>query len=123
MWPGGFHGRSRSYRASFLPAAVLPAHARSISAMPYYFAGWAWCSSDYMLVAARVELRRMLFMTAGSVVVSAEVAGYVIVKLREKLAALALAASMIPAGLTMVLGVAKAAPCFSLADVARYLDP
>jgi 4-amino-4-deoxy-L-arabinose transferase-like glycosyltransferase len=35
----------------------------------------------------------------------------------------ALAASMIPAGLSMVIGVAKTAPYFSLADVARYLNP
>jgi hypothetical protein len=30
---------------------------------------------------------------------------------------------MIPAGLSMVIGVAKTAPYFSLADVARYLNP
>jgi len=33
------------------------------------------------------------------------------------------AASMIPAGLSMVVAVAKTAPYFSLADVARYLNP
>jgi hypothetical protein len=42
---------------------------------------------------------------------------------REKLAAVALAVSMIPAGLSMIVGVAKTAPYFSLADVARYLNP
>ena len=30
---------------------------------------------------------------------------------------------MIPAGLSMVVGVAKTAPYFSLADVARFLNP
>src|SRR5437899_10312602 len=30
---------------------------------------------------------------------------------------------MIPAGLSMVVGVAKTSPYFSLADVARYLNP
>jgi hypothetical protein len=44
-------------------------------------------------------------------------------KQHGKLAAVALAASMIPAGLSMVIGVAKTAPYFSLADVARYLNP
>jgi hypothetical protein len=48
---------------------------------------------------------------------------YLIFKKREKLAGIALAASMIPAGLSMVVGVAKTAPYFSLADVARYLNP
>jgi hypothetical protein len=58
-----------------------------------------------------------------SFVVFSFVALYFIFKQRAKLAAVALAVSMIPAGLSMVIGVAKTAPYFSLADVARYLNP
>ena len=48
---------------------------------------------------------------------------YCIFKRREKLAAVALATAMIPGGLSMIEGVARTAPYFSLADVARYLNP
>jgi len=51
------------------------------------------------------------------------VALYFIFKRREKLAAMAMAASMIPGGLTMMEAVAEVAPYFSLAEVARFLNP
>jgi 4-amino-4-deoxy-L-arabinose transferase-like glycosyltransferase len=41
---------------------------------------------------------------------------------RELLAATAIAAAMVPAGLAMIDGVARMAPYFSLADVARFLN-
>jgi len=65
----------------------------------------------------------MLVIAAVSFVFFSIIAFYFILKQREKLAAIALAVSMIPAGLSMVVGVAKTAPYFSLADVARYLNP
>jgi hypothetical protein len=65
----------------------------------------------------------MLVITAVSFVFFSIIALYFLFKQREKLAAIALAASMIPAGLSMVVAVAKTAPYFSLADVARYLNP
>jgi hypothetical protein len=65
----------------------------------------------------------MLVITAISFVFFSIIALYFILKQHGKLAAVALAASMIPAGLSMVIGVAKTAPYFSLADVARYLNP
>ena len=71
----------------------------------------------------RRGLRPMLVITAVSLVFFSLIALYLIFKQRGKLAAIALAASMIPAGLSMVVGVAKTAPYFSLADVARYLNP
>ena len=83
----------------------------------------AWKALDDMPVSAWVALRPMLVITAVSFVFFATVAVYFIFKQRGKLAAVALAASMIPAGLSMVIGVAKTAPYFSLADVARYLNP
>ena len=83
----------------------------------------AWRALHDMPVSAWVALRPMLVITAVSFVFFSSIALYFIFKQREKLAAIALAASMIPAGLSMVIGVAKTAPYFSLADVARYLNP
>jgi hypothetical protein len=83
----------------------------------------AWKALDDMPVSAWVALRPMLVITAISLVFFSIIALYLILKQHAKLAAIALAASMIPAGLSMVIGVAKTAPYFSLADVARYLNP
>ena len=83
----------------------------------------AWKALDDMPVSAWVALRPMLVITAVSFVFFSIIALYFLFKQREKLAAIALAASMIPAGLSMVVAVAKTAPYFSLADVARYLNP
>jgi hypothetical protein len=83
----------------------------------------AWKALDDMPVSAWVALRPMLVITAVSFVFFSIIALYFIFKQREKLAAIALAVSMIPAGLSMVVAVAKTAPYFSLADVARYLNP
>ncbi len=83
----------------------------------------AWKALHDMPASAWLALRPMLAITAVSFVFSSVVALYFVFKAREKLAAVALAVSMIPAGLSMVVGVAKTAPYFSLADVARYLNP
>jgi 4-amino-4-deoxy-L-arabinose transferase-like glycosyltransferase len=83
----------------------------------------AWRALHDMPVSAWVALRPMLVITAVSFVFFSIIAFYFISKQRGKLAAIALAAAMIPAGLSMVVGVAKTAPYFSLADVARYLNP
>src|SRR5207247_3383066 len=83
----------------------------------------AWTALHDMPASAWLALRPMLAITAVSFVFSSVVALYFVFKAREKLAAVALAVSMIPAGLSMVVGVARIAPYFSLADVARYLNP
>src|SRR5947199_1543114 len=83
----------------------------------------AWCALHDMPGSAWVLLRPMLVITAVSFVFFSIIALYFIFKQRGKLAAIALAASMIPAGLSMVVAVAKTAPYFSLADIARYLNP
>ena len=83
----------------------------------------AWRALQDMPASAWLALRPMLVITAVSFVFFSLVGLYLILKQRGKLAAIALAASMIPAGLSMVVGVAKTAPYFSLADVARYLNP
>ena len=83
----------------------------------------AWRALHDMPVSAWLALRPMIGITAVSFVFFSAVALYLVFKGREKLAAVALAVSMIPAGLSMVVGVARIAPYFSLADVARYLNP
>ena len=83
----------------------------------------AWRALHDMPVSAWVALRPMLVITAASLVVFSVIALYFVSKKREKLAAVTLAAAMIPTGLSMVIGVAKTAPYFSLAEIARYLNP
>jgi hypothetical protein len=83
----------------------------------------AWRALHDMPASAWVALRPLMAITVVSFVFFSMIALYFIVKRRAKLAAVALAASMIPAGLSMVVGVAKTAPYFSLADVARFLNP
>jgi 4-amino-4-deoxy-L-arabinose transferase-like glycosyltransferase len=83
----------------------------------------AWRALHDMPVSAWVALRPMLLITGVSLVFFSILALYFIFKQRGKLAAIALAVSMIPAGLSMVIGVAKTAPYFSLADIARFLNP
>jgi 4-amino-4-deoxy-L-arabinose transferase-like glycosyltransferase len=83
----------------------------------------AWRALHTMPASAWVALRPLMAITVVSFVFFSMIALYFIAKWREKLAAIALATSMIPAGLSMVVGVAKTAPYFSLADVARFLNP
>src|SRR5262249_44015657 len=67
----------------------------------------AWRALHDMPLSAWVALRPMLMITALSLVFFSIIALYFIFKQRGKLAAVSLAASMIPAGLSMVVGVAK----------------
>jgi hypothetical protein len=83
----------------------------------------AWRALHHMPVSAWITLRPLIAITAVSFVFFSLIALYFIFKQREKIAAIALAVSMIPAGLSMVVAVAKTAPYFSLANVARFLNP
>jgi 4-amino-4-deoxy-L-arabinose transferase-like glycosyltransferase len=83
----------------------------------------AWRALHDMPASAWLALRPSIAITAVSLVCFSLATLYFMFKQREKLAAIALASSMIPAGLSMVVGVAKTAPYFSLADVARFLNP
>lgn len=83
----------------------------------------AWRALHDMPVSVWAALRPSIAITAVSFVFFSLAALYFIFKRREKVAAIALALSMIPAGLSMVVAVAKTAPYFSLADVARFLNP
>jgi 4-amino-4-deoxy-L-arabinose transferase-like glycosyltransferase len=83
----------------------------------------AWRALRDMPISEWAALRPLIGITAVSFVFFSLVGVYLVLKQREKLAAVALTLAMIPAGLSMVVAVAKAAPYFSLADVARFLNP
>ena len=83
----------------------------------------AWRALHDMPVATWLAFRPLVAIFGVSLVSLSLAALYFISKQRERLAAIALAASMIPVGLSMLEAVAKIAPYFSLADVARFLNP
>jgi 4-amino-4-deoxy-L-arabinose transferase-like glycosyltransferase len=82
----------------------------------------AWKALHDMPMSAWLALRPLVAMTGSSLVLFSLVALYFIFNRRAKLAAIALAASMVPIGLSMMEDVARTAPYFSLADVARFLN-
>jgi 4-amino-4-deoxy-L-arabinose transferase-like glycosyltransferase len=83
----------------------------------------AWRALHVMPVATWLAFRPLVGIFGISLVSLSLAALYFIFKQRERLAAIALAASMIPGGLSMMEAVAKIAPYFSLADVARSINP
>jgi len=83
----------------------------------------AWRALHDMPVSAWLASWPLLAITGSSLVLFSLVALYLVFKQREKLAAVALAVSMVPCGLAMMDGVARVAPYFSLANVARFLNP
>jgi hypothetical protein len=83
----------------------------------------AWRALHDMPVATWLAFRPLVAIFGVSLVSLSLAALYFISKQRERLAAIALAASMIPGGLSMLEAVAQIAPYFSLAEVARFLNP
>jgi 4-amino-4-deoxy-L-arabinose transferase-like glycosyltransferase len=83
----------------------------------------AWKALQDMPVSTWLAFRPLVALFGISLICLSLVALYFIFKRRERLAAIALAASMIPGGLSMMAAVAHTAPYFSLADVARFLNP
>jgi 4-amino-4-deoxy-L-arabinose transferase-like glycosyltransferase len=82
----------------------------------------AWRALHEMPMSAWLVIRPVLATTGVSLVLLSLVALYLVFKERERLAAVALAAAMVPGGLSMIEGVARTAPYFSLANVARYVN-
>ena len=83
----------------------------------------AWKALHQTPMSVWFTLRPLAVTVGVSVMLLSLVALYFIFNRREKLAAIALAAAMIPAGLAMIEAVARTAPYFSLADLARFLNP
>ena len=83
----------------------------------------AWKALHDMSISDWLALRPLLAITGASLAVFSLAALYFIFKRREKLAAIALAAAIVPGGFSMIEGVAQIAPYFSFADEARFLNP
>lgn len=83
----------------------------------------AWRAVYEMPVTIWLELRPLVAITGISLVLLSAAALYFIFNVREKAAAIALAAAVLPGGLSMMEGVARTAPYFSLADIARFVNP
>lgn len=82
----------------------------------------AWSALSDIPLSTWQMLRPMAFIIAASLVISATIAVYLSVTNRPRLAAILLVAGMMPTGLSMIDGVARMAPYFSLADAARFLN-
>jgi hypothetical protein len=82
----------------------------------------AWRALHDMPVSTWLTLRPLVAITCVSLVLFSLMTLYFIFKRRAQLAAVVLAASMVPIGLSMMESVARNAPYFSLADVARFVN-
>ncbi len=83
----------------------------------------AWRALHDMPIGTWLAFRPLVAIFGISLISLSLAALYFISKRRERLAAIAVAASMIPGGLSMMEAVAQVAPYFSLANVARVLNP
>lgn len=82
----------------------------------------AWSALRDIPVSTWLSFRPMLMITGGSLISLSLVALVFIFKQHEKLAAVALAIAMFPGGLSMIDGVARMAPYFSMAEIGRFLN-
>jgi 4-amino-4-deoxy-L-arabinose transferase-like glycosyltransferase len=82
----------------------------------------AWKALHDMPASTWLALRPMFTVAGCSLVSLSLITFYLILKQREKLAAIVLAIAMLPTGLTMIEGVARMAPYFSLAELGRFLN-
>ena len=82
----------------------------------------AWHVLQDVPAATWQALWPMACIVAISLVIFASIALYLIGHDRPRLAAVVLAAAMIPAGLSMIDGVARMAPYLSLANAGRFLN-
>jgi len=82
----------------------------------------AWRALQDMPATTWLAFRPLVAIFGFSLISLSFVAVYFIFKQRERLATIALAAAMIPGGLSMIEAVAQVAPYFSLAGVARFIN-
>jgi 4-amino-4-deoxy-L-arabinose transferase-like glycosyltransferase len=82
-----------------------------------------WHALGHLPAATWLSLRPTFAIFSISLLTFSSIAIYLVAKRRQRMAVITIAASMIPIGLCMIDGVARAAPDFSLADAARFLNP
>jgi len=83
----------------------------------------AWRALHEMPISLWLGFRPLIAIAGISLALLSGVALYFIFKGRHKAAAIALAAAIVPGGLAMIEGVARTAPYFSLANIARFVNP
>jgi 4-amino-4-deoxy-L-arabinose transferase-like glycosyltransferase len=83
----------------------------------------AWRALHDMPVGTWLAFRPLAVIFGVSLISFSLASLYFVFRQRGRLAAIVLSASMIPGGLSMMEAVAQTAPYFSLADVARFLNP
>jgi hypothetical protein len=82
----------------------------------------AWRAITDIPLETWITFRPMIAVFAAALVLSAAAAIYLIARNRARLALIAFGIAMIPIGFSMIEGVARMAPFFSLADAARFLN-
>jgi 4-amino-4-deoxy-L-arabinose transferase-like glycosyltransferase len=82
----------------------------------------AWHVLHDVSAATWQTLWPMACIVAVSLVIFSSIALYLVANRRPRLAAVGLAAAMIPSGLSMIDGVVRMAPHFSLANAGRFLN-
>jgi Dolichyl-phosphate-mannose-protein mannosyltransferase len=81
----------------------------------------AWRTIQDIPTSSWLEFRSMFVVVALSLVVFSAIAFWFVRREKERIALIALAAAMVPIGLSMMDGVARMAPFFSLADAANLI--
>ena len=81
-----------------------------------------WHALHQIPAAAWSSLQPMFVIIAAALIVCSVIAIYLLATERYRLALVVLALAMAPIGLSMIDGVSKMAPRFSLADAARFLN-
>lgn len=82
----------------------------------------AWHALQDIPISTWQTLWPMALIASASLLIFGAVALYLIATERTKLAATVIALAMVPTGLSMMDGVARVAPYFSLANAARFLN-
>jgi hypothetical protein len=82
----------------------------------------AWHALQDIAISTWQTLWPMALIVSASLFIFGALALYLIATERTKLAATVIAAAMVPTGLSMIDGVTRVAPYFSLANAARFLN-
>jgi hypothetical protein len=83
----------------------------------------AWRALKDVPAATWQSFGHMFVIIGVSLMIGAVLMVILLVRRRQRLACVVMALAMIPAGLSMMDGVARVAPFFSLAEAARFLNP
>jgi hypothetical protein len=82
----------------------------------------AWHALQHVPLAVWHGFWPLAAIVSCSLLTFAAISTYLNAKGQERIAAVAIAVGMVPAGLAMIDGVARMAPYFSLAEAARFLE-